>query len=94
MSLKSVNKIAIISTFPPVKCGIASYASQMVNSLKQQDNLTIQTISVNHQNNVDKSLRLCGGLNFLKIIPVIFYYDKIIINYHKSFFLFKHHLEF
>ncbi|MBD2045372.1 hypothetical protein H6F78_07135 [Coleofasciculus sp. FACHB-64] len=79
-------RIAVVSTFPPTRCGIAVYALQMVEALKRHPDLLLTRISVHPQENVDKSLDLRGLWRFLKLIPVVLSNDRIIINYHKSFF--------
>jgi hypothetical protein len=85
MNIKSLRNIAIVSTFPPTKCGIGIYASQMFDFFIQQ-NIAVKKISVRAQLGVDKALNLCGTWYFLKLIPTVISNEKIIINYHKSFF--------
>jgi hypothetical protein len=51
MNDNSSHIIAIVSTFPPMKCGIAVYAHQMFKTLQIKGN-HIDRISVNNQNQV------------------------------------------
>jgi hypothetical protein len=88
MNIKTVQKVAIVSTFSPTKCGIAAYADQIYDCLKIQNSI-VTKISVSNQVNVDKSLNICGFGRFLKLIPIVLTHDKVVINYHRSFFLCK-----
>lgn len=78
-------KIAIISTYPPNHCGIATYAYQMAEHLQKQK-FKITKISTNLGENADYQLNLKGQFRLLQIIKLSLSYDKIIINYQHSVF--------
>jgi glycosyltransferase involved in cell wall biosynthesis len=79
------DRIAVISTFPPAHCGIGSYAAQLVQYLRDQGN-QVTTICVNHEGKADRVLDLKSGLRPLRLLPLLLQYDRVLLNYHRSFF--------
>ena len=77
-------KYLMVSSYPPMKCGIGAYAFQMVKSLESQGN-TVDVLTPYEGNGTVKS-DLKGGCNILKLINFAKGYDKIIIQYHESFY--------
>lgn len=77
-------KYLMVSSYPPMKCGIGSYAFQMVKRLESEGNI-VDILSPNDGNGTFKT-DLNGGFNVLRLINYSHGYDKIIIQYHESFF--------
>ena len=77
-------KYLMVSTYPPEKCGIGTYAYQMVKFLRNGGNV-VDVISL-EGNGGDFTLNLKGGANLLKILKYTIFYDKVIIQYHESFY--------
>lgn len=77
-------KYLMVSTYPPEKCGIGTYAYQMVKFLRNGGNV-VDVISL-EGNGGDFTLNLKGGANLLKILKYAIFYDKVIIQYHESFY--------
>lgn len=76
-------KFLVISTYPPMKCGIAAYASQMVSQLRKEGHV-VDIFSPEEGNGdftTDKK-----KINVLTIIRFCIFYDAIILQYHPSFF--------
>lgn len=74
----------IVSTYPPMKCGIGKYAYQMANMLRDQGNV-VNIISP-EEGDGDFICNLKKGFNLLKIIKFNIFYDKIVIQYHETFY--------
>lgn len=49
-----VKEVAYISTFPPKKCGIATFTSDLINSINQLNKLNCQTIISIHDHSLLK----------------------------------------
>lgn len=82
----------MVSTYPPVHCGIGAYGEQSVNQLRSQGHL-VDVASPDGQGNVDFALDLRGGGKLLQLFPLLPCYDKVVIQYHWAFFysdLFAH----
>ena len=77
-------KYLMVSSYPPMKCGIGAYASQMVKSLKSQGNM-VDILSPYEGDGTFKT-DLKGGLRILKLLTRAKGYERIIIQYHESFF--------
>lgn len=74
----------IISSYPPSKCGIGKYAYQMAKKLRAQGHI-VNILSF-EESEADFVEKLNGGFSVLKILKYIPFYEKIIIQYHESFF--------
>lgn len=74
----------IVSTYPPMKCGIGKYAFQMARTLQQSGDIV--NILTPYEGEGDFTVNLRGGFNFLRIGKYGKFYDKIIIQYHQAFF--------
>jgi len=74
-----------VTTYPPTRCGIGTYASQSVKKLRSQGHI-IDIMSPNNDGNVDFKCDLQGGFKPLRILKVGAFYDRIIIQYHSAFF--------
>lgn len=74
----------MVSTYPPNKCGIGTYAFQMVIYLRNEGHV-VDILSL-EGNGGDFSYSLKGGANFLKILKYALFYDKIVVQYHESFY--------
>lgn len=77
-------KYLIVSTYPPEKCGIGTYAYQMVKFLRNSGSI-VDVISL-EGNGGDFTLNLKGGANLLRILKYTIFYDKVVIQYHESFY--------
>ena len=53
-TVASVKEVAYVSTFPPKKCGIATFTSDLVNSIGQLNKLKDQTIISIHDHSLLK----------------------------------------
>ncbi len=74
----------MISTYPPNKCGIGTYAFQMVKYLRNEGHI-VNIISLEGTGG-DFSLQLKGNANLLKILRYALFYDRIVVQYHESFY--------
>lgn len=74
-----------ITTYPPTHCGIASYAYQQVLALREQGHF-VDVVSVDGNGNVDFRWDLKGGFRLLKLLRLLPFYDKVVIQYHTTFF--------
>jgi glycosyltransferase involved in cell wall biosynthesis len=74
----------MVSSFPPMKCGIGVYADQMVKSLVESGH-AIDVLSPKEGGGKFKD-NLTGDFNVLKLFKYSKGYDKIIFQYHESFF--------
>lgn len=67
-----------------MKCGIGKYAFQMAKKLKE--NGDVINILSPIEGDGDFTNNLKGWFNFLKLIKYGLFYDKIVIQYHESFY--------
>lgn len=74
----------IVSTYPPMKCGIGKYAYQMAKVLRDQGNV-VNIISP-EEGDGDFICNLKGGYNLLKLIKYSIFFNRIVIQYHESFY--------
>ena len=74
----------IISSFPPMKCGIGKYAFQVVNKLRASGNV-VNVLSL-EEGDGDFTKNIRGWCNILKILEYALFYNKLIIQYHQSFY--------
>lgn len=74
-----------VTTFPPTHCGIAAYASQDVIHLRERGHL-VDVVSPDGAGNVDFAWDLRGGCKILKLLKLLPFYERIIIQYHWAFF--------
>lgn len=77
-------KYLIVSTYPPMRCGIGRYAFQMVKKLRESGNV-VNVLSPK-EGDGDFTSNLAGWFNIMKILKYAVFYDKIILQYHQSFF--------
>ncbi|ATW27731.1 glycosyltransferase [Candidatus Formimonas warabiya] len=77
-------KILMVSTYPPMKCGIGTYAFQAVQKYRSEGNI-VDTLTP-HEGKGDFVEDLCGSFKILKLLKYVFFYNKVIIQYHASFF--------
>lgn len=77
-------KYLMVSSFPPMKCGIGVYADQMVKSLVENGH-TCDVLSPMEGGGKFKD-DLSGGFNVLKLLNYSKGYDRIVFQYHESFF--------
>lgn len=77
-------KYLVVSTYPPMKCGIGKYAYQMVKNLRKSGNI-VNVLSM-QDGDGDFVENLNGWFNILKMLKYGFFYDKIVIQYQDSFF--------
>ncbi|HLI63667.1 MAG TPA: glycosyltransferase [Terriglobales bacterium] len=75
----------MVSTYPPTHCGIGAYAEQSVAQLRAQGHV-VDVVSPDGQGNVDFAWDLRGGDKLLRLLPLLKYYDKVIIQYTWAFF--------
>lgn len=67
-----------------MRCGIGKYAFQMANTLRASGNV-VNVLSP-EEGDGDFTTNLRGWCNILKILKYAFFYDKIIVQYHQSFY--------
>jgi glycosyltransferase involved in cell wall biosynthesis len=77
-------KYLMVSTYPPMKCGIGTYAYQMTKKLQASGNIV--KVLTPKEGEGDSTSNLRGGFNFLKIARHAMPNNKIIIQYHESFY--------
>ena len=75
----------MVSTYPPTHCGIGAYGEQSVAQLRGQGHV-VDVLSPDGRGNVDFAWDLRGGSKILRLLELAPYYDKIVIQYHWSFF--------
>lgn len=77
-------KYLMVSSYLPMNCGIAKYAFQMAKKLREEGHIV--NILSPLEGNGDFITNIKGGFNLLKILKYGVFYDKIIFQYHESFF--------
>jgi glycosyltransferase involved in cell wall biosynthesis len=77
-------KCLMVSSYAPMKCGIGAYAHQMVKQF--QNHGDIVKILSPPEGGGDFRTNLIGGFNLLKLVKYGYPFDKIIIQYHESFY--------
>jgi len=75
----------MVSTYPPTRCGIGAYAEQSVARLRAEGHV-VDVASPDAQGNVDLAWDLQGGSKLLQLLPLLPYYDKVVLQYHWAFF--------
>lgn len=75
----------MVTTYPPVHCGIAAYAAQSVAQLRAQGH-TVAIVSPDGAGDVDFRWDLRGGSKILKLRQLLPNYDAVIIQYQWEFF--------
>ena len=75
----------MVSTYPPTRCGIGAYAEQSVARLRAEGHV-VDVVSPDSQGNVDFARDLRGGSKLLQLLPLLPYYDKVVLQYHWAFF--------
>jgi glycosyltransferase involved in cell wall biosynthesis len=75
----------MVTTHPPTHCGIGAYGEQSIAQLRSQGHV-VDVLSPDGQGNVDFAWDLRGGRKILRLLHVIRYYDRIVIQYHWAFF--------
>ncbi len=76
-------RILVVSTYLPERCGIARYAWQLVEHLRSQGHVVNVLAPPGSLSDFCEDLRGAGVLRILKYAP---FYDKVIVNFHESFF--------
>jgi glycosyltransferase involved in cell wall biosynthesis len=74
----------MVSTYPPMKCGIGKYAYQMVKKLQESGNV-VNVLSP-EEGDGDYICNLRGNFNLLRILKYGILYNKIIFQYHPSLY--------
>jgi len=77
-------KYLMVSSYPPMKCGIGTYAYQMAKSLENEGELVDVLSPIEGGGNIKTNLR--GHFNILKILRYASKYDKMILQYHEAFY--------
>lgn len=77
-------KYLMISSYPPMKCGIGTYAYQMAQSLENGGESVDVLSPIEGGGNIKTDLR--GYFNILKILRYSRNYNKIILQYHEAFY--------
>ena len=78
-------KYLIVTSFPPTHCGIGVYASQRVRQLRESGNL-VDVLSPDCRGNVDFAWNLQGGARVIKLVGLLPFYDRVVIQYNWTFF--------
>jgi glycosyltransferase involved in cell wall biosynthesis len=77
-------KYLMVSSYPPSRCGIGKYASQMAASLREKGHVvTVLGVDNCHGDCLED---LHGWFRVMKVIKYSRGYDRIVIQYHESFF--------
>jgi glycosyltransferase involved in cell wall biosynthesis len=84
MSEVKAMKYLIVSSYPPTHCGIGKYAFQMAWTLTDQG--SVVNILSPPEGDGDYTIKLHGGFRSLRIFLYAFFYDRVVIQYHPSFF--------
>lgn len=74
----------VVSSYPPMKCGIGKYAFQNVKGLRKSGN-TVNVLSI-EDGDGDFRENLKGWFNVLKILKYSVFYENIHIQYQESFY--------
>jgi len=74
----------IVSSYPPIHCGIGKYAFQMAWTLTDQG--SVVNILSPPEGDGDYTIELQGGFSLLRIFLYAFFYDRVVIQYQPSFF--------
>jgi glycosyltransferase involved in cell wall biosynthesis len=75
----------MVTTYPPIHCGIGGYGEQNVAQLRSQGHI-VDVLSPDGQGNVDFAWDLRGGCKILKLRELLPYYDRVVMQYHFNFF--------
>jgi glycosyltransferase involved in cell wall biosynthesis len=74
----------MVSSYPPSRCGIGKYASQMAATLREKGHVvTVLGVDNCHGDCLED---LHGWFRVMKVIKYSRGYDRIVIQYHESFF--------
>ena len=85
MNSEATVKYLFVTTFPPTRCGIGTYASQTVRRLRECGNL-VDVLSPDRLGNVDFAWNLLGGFKILKLVALLPFYDHVVVQYNWTFF--------
>ena len=77
-------KYLMITTYPPMRCGIGAYAFQMAMKLQSWGNVV--NILSPKEGDGDFTETIRSHFNLLHILKYGFFFDKIIFQYQQSFF--------
>lgn len=77
-------KYLMVSSYAPMKCGIGAYATQMVKKMQNRGDIVKILSPLEGGGNFRTNLK--GGFALLKIIKYGYPFQKIIIQYHESFY--------
>ena len=75
----------MVTTHPPTHCGIGAYGEQSIAQLRSQGHV-VDVVSPDGMGNVDFAWDLRGGSKILRLVRLLRYYDRIVIQYHSAFF--------
>lgn len=75
----------MVTTHPPTHCGIGAYGEQSAAQLRAQGHV-VDLVSPDGQGNVDFAWDLRGGTKILRLVRLLPYYDKVVIQYTWAFF--------
>lgn len=76
--------LLIVSSYPPMACGIGVYAEQQANALRKAGH-TVDIFSPD-EGNGDFTGNLFGGFRFVRLWKFIWAYDRVIVHFTPSFF--------
>lgn len=74
----------VVSSYPPMKCGIGKYAYQNVKGLRKSGNI-VNVLSI-EDGDGDFRENLKGWFNILKVFKYSIFYEKILIQYQDYFY--------
>jgi len=78
------HRVVVVSTFPPRRCGIGRYAAQHVAALRAAD-VDVVTIGL-PGSDADQTVSLAGGLRLLRLLPLAWRADALIVHWHDHFY--------
>ena len=73
-----------MSSYLPERCGIAKYAWQLAEHLRRQGHVVNVLAPPGSMSDFCEPLK--GKLGPLKVLKYAFFYDKVLLNFHESFF--------
>lgn len=84
-SSERLDNIVVVSTFPPTHCGIGRHGAQLVDALRNRGHV-VTTVAVDQESGADAKLNLLGGFRLLRLARYLHQRNRLILNYHPSFF--------
>ena len=78
-------RILVISSVPPTRCGIATYASQQIARLKEEGH-AVTVAALDGEGVADLHFRLKQVAEIIRLTRLVEHYDRTILHYQHDFF--------